>query len=105
MKRDLNVPTLPQLFGHDVGLFCGILEYVHDLGRLAAFLAQNFRSVVCSYAVSVGSSCEEIARRRYSGWFNALSEVEFSDPFRSVGFRLTQDGEWAGQMLSRWDRM
>ncbi len=104
-KFDLNAPTLPQLLGHDVGLFSGVLEYVHDLAKLADFLAQNFRSIVCSYAVLVGSSPEEIARRRYSGWFSDLSAGEFSELFRSVGFRLTQEGEWAGQMLFRWDRM
>jgi hypothetical protein len=104
IKFDLNAPTLPQLSGHDVGLFSGVLEYVHDLARLAAFLAGNFQSIVCSYAALVGSSSEEIARRRYSGWFNDLSEATFCDLFRSVGFRLTQDGEWASQTLFRWDR-
>jgi hypothetical protein len=103
MKCDLNAPVLPQLSGHDVALFSGVLEYVHDLGRLAAFLAQNFRSVVCSYAALVDASPDESARRRYSGWFNDLSEAEFSDLFCSVGFHRTKDGEWAGQVLFRWD--
>jgi hypothetical protein len=104
VKFDLNAQSLPGLCGHDVGVFSGVLEYVHDLRRLANFLAQNFSVVVCSYAVLTGSSREEIERRRYSGWFNDFSEAEFCALFHNVGFHLAQQGEWAGQMLCRWDR-
>jgi len=101
---DLNAPTLPQLSGHDVAVFSGVLEYVHDVLRLSAFLSQNFASVICSYAACVGSSVEEIERRRYSGWFNDFSEVEFLEIFRGAGFSLSRAGKWEKQMLFRWDR-
>jgi hypothetical protein len=104
MKFDLNAPSLPQLPGHDVGLLSGVVEYVHDLRRLVFYLAQNFRTVVCSYAARTSSSSEEIARRRYSGWFNDLSEAEFCALFRIAGFRLSRDGKWAVQTLFRWDQ-
>ncbi|WOJ89492.1 polysaccharide pyruvyl transferase family protein [Methylocapsa polymorpha] len=101
---DLNAPTLPQLRGHDVAVFSGVLEYVHDVLRLSAFLSQNFASVICSYAACVSSSVEEIERRRYSGWFNDFSEVEFLEIFRGAGFSLSKAGKWEKQMLFRWDR-
>ena len=87
-----------------MALFSGVLEYVHDLARLVVFLSQNFRTVVCSYAVGADSS-DEVALRRYSGWFNDLREEDFLKLLRGAGYRLTQHGEWKGQKLFRWDRM
>jgi len=104
MRFDLNAPALSELDGHDVAVFSGVLEYVHDLPRLATFLSRNFRTVVCSYAPVTGSSSEEIERRRYSGWFTDLSDAEFTELFRGAGYRLTDRAEWTGQALYRWDR-
>lgn len=39
LSYDLNAPTLaPITEDHDVALFSGVLEYVHDLARAAHFL-------------------------------------------------------------------
>jgi hypothetical protein len=101
---DLNAPTLVRIQGHDVAVFSGVLEYVHDLGRLTAFLSSDFRSVVCSYAAMGDGSPEEIGRRRYSGWVNDVTVAEFCALFQRAGYRLTQQAEWSGQTLFRWDR-
>ena len=104
IQLDLNASTLPQLRGYDVGLFSGVLEYIHDLPRLTAFLAETFSSVICSYAPLADNTAAEIARRRYSGWFNDLTLEQFCDLFHRPGFCLTRQQEWAGQVLFRWDR-
>lgn len=105
MVIDLNAPTLPpQLPHHDVALFSGVLEYVHDLSRLAMFLSRHFCGVVCSYAALGSSSPEEIDQRRYSGWFNDFTADEFSTIFRGAGFNLSEQGAWRNQTLFRWDR-
>jgi hypothetical protein len=101
---DLNAPTLPPLIGHDVAVCSGVLEYVHDLARLSAFLWRHFQSVVCSYAPRMTSEPEEIAKRRYSGWFSDLTAEEFTAIFTAAGFDLSRRDNWAGQALFRWDR-
>jgi hypothetical protein len=102
---DLNSAVLRPLPGHDVALFSGVLEYVHDLPRVVVFLSENFRSVVCSYAAYDDSSADELARRRYSGWFNDLNEIEFVRLFSGAGYRLNEHSEWQGQKLFRFDRI
>ena len=77
ISYDLNAPTLAPIADHDVALFSGVLEYVHDLSRAAHFLAGSFAGVVCSYAALGDGSSEEIERRRYSGWFTDLTEADF----------------------------
>jgi hypothetical protein len=42
---DLNAPDLPAIEGHDVALFSGVLEFVHELPRTVRFLAASFRAV------------------------------------------------------------
>lgn len=104
VRFDLNAATLPQLSGHDLALFSGVLEYVHDLDRLTTFLARAFRSVICSYAVVQEATPEEFARRRYSGWFNDLDQAAFRRLFQAAGYALTRESDWCRQSLSRWDR-
>ena len=101
---DLNAPTLPPLVGYDVAFFSGVLEYVHDFRRLSGFLSRHFQSVVCSYAPRMTSEPEEIAKRRYSGWFSDLTAEEFTAIFAATGFGLSRQEAWAGQALFRWDR-
>ena len=101
---DLNAANLPPVRGYDVALFSGVLEYVHDMTRLAAFLSRYFRSVVCSYAPLVTPDPSEIAKRRYSGWFSDHTVEEFSTIFETARFSLVCSDKWNGQALFRWDR-
>jgi hypothetical protein len=101
---DLNARILPPLLGHDVAVFSGVLEYVHDLARLSAFLSRHFQGVVCSYALRMTSEPEEIVKRRYSGWFSDLTADEFKGIFAAAGFGFSRQEDWTGQALFRWDR-
>ena len=101
---DLNAHTLFRLRGFDVALFCGVLEYVHDLPKLSAFLSTNFCSVVCSYATLTCLSLDEIDQRRYSGWFNDFTETQLLEIFQRENFRLSRQGKWGNQTLFRLDR-
>lgn len=101
---DLNAPTLAEIGDHDVALFSGVLEYVHDLSRAAHFLARHFASVVCSYAALADGSSVEIERRRYSGWFTDLTDAGFIALFTAAGFTLTNRANWETQILFRFDK-
>ena len=100
LPYDLNDPVLMPISGHDVALLSGVLEYVHDLCRIANFFANNFRGVVCSYAALRARSCQEIERRRYSGWFTDVTEDDFTALFGAAGFTLTRRGAWAARLCS-----
>jgi hypothetical protein len=104
LQYDLNGPVLAPISGHDVALLSGVLEYVHDLSRAAYFLADNFGSIVCSYAVLGDGSRHEIERRRYSGWFNDFTEDRFTKLFVAAGFTMTGRGTWRAQTLFRFDK-
>jgi hypothetical protein len=101
---DLNAPALEPIEAHDVALFSGVLEYVHDLPRTARFLAANFTAVICSYAALLEGTPEEIERRRFSGWFTDFAEAEFVALFATAGFAVSSRSNWAEQLLFRFDR-
>lgn len=81
-----------------------MLEYVHDAPRAAAFFAQNFRTVIFSYAEATDLSPETIAKRRYSGWFHDFSAQELAALFKTAGFRMTAREMWGDQVLFRFDK-
>lgn len=95
--------ALPDLTGHDVALFSGVLEYVNDLDRLAAWLQQRFRAVVASYAIHDDPTPEGLLVRRYNGWVTDLDEAGVLDLFAAHGFRGDVSGVWWGQILFRLD--
>ncbi len=101
---DLNAPILPPIEEFDVALFSGVLEYVHDLPRLLAYLFRSFGSVVASYAPRLTDSGSEIEARRYSGWFNDYSKAEIEGLFAEAGFAIASSGEWKAQLLYRLER-
>jgi hypothetical protein len=101
---DLNAHALEPIEGHEVALFSGVLEYVHDLPRLTRFLAANFTAVICSYAALLEGTPEEIERRRFSGWFTDFSEAEFVALFVTADFAISSRSNWAEQALFRFDR-
>jgi hypothetical protein len=103
VRYDLNAADLPAIDGFSVALFSGVLEYVHDLGRLSQFLARHFSSVICSYAVATDMSPESTDRRRYSGWFTDFDEAAFVALFDAAGFRVTERRIWGEQVLFRFD--
>jgi Polysaccharide pyruvyl transferase len=105
MPFDLNAASLSPVPVHDVAVMSGVLEYVHDLPRLVHFLAEHFRTVVCSYPPLVDGSADELAQRRYSGWFNDLRVGSLVALFNRAGFAETSRHDWHHQVLFRFDRM
>ena len=61
---DLNARTLPDFPHHDVAVFSGVLEYVHDVPRVVALLARTVDTVVASYA-DTDSVARRITRRAH----------------------------------------
>ncbi len=104
MFYDLNALTLLPIVNHDVALLSGVIEYVHDLERATLFLANNFSSVLCSYAICGDGLPEEIEHRRYSGWFTDLTEAELITLFEAAGFTLSNSDSWGSQKLFRFDK-
>jgi len=90
---DLNGRSLPQLPPHDVAVFSGVLEYVHDLGRVAGWLAPAAGRVIASYAVLDGDG---IGVRRSRGWVSDWSRDVFVGEFAAAGFALEEQALWSG---------
>lgn len=91
---DLNGRNLPQLPPHDVAVFSGVLEYVHDLGRVAGWLAPAAGQVIASYAVFDGA--DRIRVRRSRGWVSDWSRDAFVEVFANAGFDLEEQALWSG---------
>jgi hypothetical protein len=104
VQYDLNATSLEPIIDHDVALFSGVLEYVHDPEKLLRHLRIYFRAIICSYALLVDGSPEERDRRRYSGWFTDIGRDGFLNMFRTAGYTATMQGDWNGQALFRFDR-
>ena len=100
---DLNAASLEPIDGHDVALFSGVIEYLHDIEKISLFLGASFRAVLCSYAAYSGSSAE-FEHRRYSGWFSDFTEQKFVSLFQAAGFSLSQRDTWESQLLFRFDK-
>jgi hypothetical protein len=104
---DLNARELPPIPTHDVAVLGGVLEYVHDVRRLARQLAQSTHTVVASYAVRdrrrFGLSW---LRRRSSGWVNDYTKDQLIGLFESCGFECAKTAEWSpfGQWLFQFAR-
>jgi len=102
---DLNAGRLPPFPYHDVVVFGGVLEYVHDLPRLIRHLAGCCREIVASYAVTDLADQASVITRRQHGWVNDFNSRELEALFRDHGFRRTQLLVWKGQHLFRFVRV
>jgi hypothetical protein len=104
IQYDLNAADLEPIANHDVALFSGVLEYVHDPEKLLRYLAIYFSAIICSYVLLSDGSPEELNRRRYSGWFTDIDLDGFLNMFRAAGYTATMRDDWNGQALFRFDR-
>jgi hypothetical protein len=92
---DLNSRELLSIPTHDVAVFSGVLEYIHDVPRLARHLARATPTVVTSYAARRASRFGLTwFRRRSSGWVNDYTAHELIRLFESSGFVCTKTSEW-----------
>jgi hypothetical protein len=103
---DLNKKPLPDLaqFAPEVAVFSGVLEYVHDLPGIAAWLASQVRICIFSYSCLEPSgkflgSIRAAARRLSNGWVNTFTEAEITAIFQVAGFRVLEKDNWEYQRL------
>lgn len=87
---DLNAPQLTSFPVHDVSVFSGVLEYVHNLPRLLTRLATQSRYVIASYASTDFAEQRDSLRRRKHGWVNDYSLDGFQALFGDQGFQCEQ---------------
>lgn len=96
---DLNAPQLPSFPLHDVAVFSGVLEYVHDLQRLIAHLAKYCSSIAASYAPTDFTNQNQPLNRRKHGWVNDCSVQELQNVFSKQGFQCVRTVVWESQQV------
>ena len=98
---DLNASTLPNFGSHDVAVFSGVLEYVHDVPRLISHLARSVDVIITSYA-AVDRNRKR--NRRALGWVNDYTDSQFTKIFAAANFRKTGTDQWNSQVIYRFQR-
>jgi len=97
---NLNGSMLPQIPRHDVAVFGGVLEYVHDVPRLISHLSNFVEAIIASYAVTESNQ----QNRRGNGWVNDLSSGDILGLFEAAGFRMDCEDRWGSQPIYRFKR-
>jgi methyltransferase family protein len=96
---DLNAQRLPPLPEHDVAVFSGVLEYVHDVRRLVAYLHEYCNTIAASYATTDFPQQKQTLTRRKHGWVNDYDGAALNRLFSSQGFECAQTLVWENQQL------
>jgi hypothetical protein len=99
---DLNAVQLMPFPPHDVAVFSGVLEYIHDLERLVGQLACACTMVVASYAVTDYPEQARVITRRGHGWVNDYNTDELVALFQQHRFLCLQHYIWQSQTLFRF---
>lgn len=94
---DLNqsFPPLDRVW--DVIAFSGVLEYIHDLPALLAWVRAHSRACVLSYAATDGLEC--MTTRLTSGWVNHFSRAAFEQMLAEANFACVQQQAWHEQNI------
>jgi hypothetical protein len=100
---DLNDPVPPEFDPHDVAVFSGVLEYIHNVPRLIVHLAPVCKMIVCSYATADTSVSSKL-QRRSMGWVNDYTSTDFKRLFADHGFACDLESKWESQLLFRFQR-
>jgi len=103
---DLNKKPLPNLseISPEIAVFSGVLEYIHDLPTLAAWLATHVNKCLVSYSCvdTRGGALRRIRgayQRANHGWVNNYTEPQIVEIFHEVGFQCTDKDHWKDQRL------
>jgi hypothetical protein len=103
---DLNARPLPDLapLGVDTAVFGGVLEYLHDLDSIAAWLGAHVQTCVASYscvpeASGIGARLRDRFERYYYGYMNAHGEETIVALFARAGFRCIARDPWTNQRV------
>jgi hypothetical protein len=100
---DLNAHQLPEFPWHDVALFSGVLEYVHDLDRLVAHLTRSCSLIAASYAATDYPVQQRVLTRRRHGWVNDYQTAELEQLFQHHGFRCIERQLWHTHPLFKFE--
>lgn len=92
---DLNKDELQPIEGYTTAIFSGVLEYIHDLPKVAKFLSKSFETVILSYACLEKNHSD----RRSHGWVNDFTIPDLIDIFRAAGFVLHNYRTWKTQTI------
>lgn len=98
---DLNGSRKPNLPEHDVVVFSGVLEYVHDVRNTLQWLAKFSPMIIASYATCENKDSSTIAQRRNDGWVNDLSQNDIEEMARSVGYRIDSFSYWPDESADK----
>jgi hypothetical protein len=97
---DLNAPELPAFPPHDVAVFSGVLEYIHNVRSVIAHIGGFVGMIVASYAIR--ERIPDPFTRRAQGWVNDLTSQEFEEVFTQAGFRRDRVEDWGNHQLFRF---
>jgi hypothetical protein len=100
---DLNGPELPAFPPHDVAVFSGVLEYIHDVRSVVSHIGGLVATIVASYAIRERVSGR--MTRRAQGWVNDLTSQQFEEVFARAGFRHDLVEDWGNHKLYRFVRV
>jgi hypothetical protein len=94
---DLNAKTLPHVEPYDCAVLGGVLEYIHDVPRLLAWLNTIAPQVVLSYAPLdlIGS----LITRREKGWINDYTIAGLVEAMGRAGYKETARATWHQQVV------
>jgi len=83
---DFNKDSIPNVCA-DAGVLLGLLEYVHNIGRLLKECRGCFKNLVLSYnCLKTG---DHLDARRAHAWVNDLTEQAIEKVFLSSGWRIS----------------
>jgi hypothetical protein len=89
---------LPPFPRHDIAVFGGVLEYVHDVPRVISHLSNFVEAIIASYAVTDSNK----ENRRGKGWVNDFSSSDILGLFEAAGFRMDCEDRWGSQPIYRF---
>ena len=93
---DLNNRPLPPIPFHDVVVFSGVLEYVHNVPEMIDHISSSCRLIIASYVTASQKQLSEQLRRRGAGWVNDYTGEEFVEVFGHAGFRMIREAHFSG---------
>ena len=109
---DLNCRPLPD-FKHlqcNVAVFGGVLEYIRDVSTLVQWVACNGIEICIASFDSMREGLgfigryQELKRRSYYGYMNALTESDLLRAFRAAGYTCEERRTWTAQVIFRFSK-
>lgn len=94
---DLNKLPLPPLGEHDIAVFSGVCEYLHNVPAVLAAVKPLITRLAVSY--SVLENVPQPVRRRANGFANDYTEAQFRELLDKGGFEVLERGQWREQVL------